>query len=81
MRPQEAITVFENVRDKYAIPEKAKLKFVEKRYIELPDEIDPESEVQVYDEFVWIGYYTFKVRFYELACDMASKIVRFRKSR
>lgn len=81
MKCQEAIRVFESVRGKYDIPEKAKLHFVEKRYIELPEHLDSKSEVPVSDELAWIGRYILGVRFYELACDMTGKIVRFRKSR
>ena len=81
MKCQEAIKVFESEKSKYEIPEKAKLHFVEKRYIELPVEVDPKSKVPLSDELVWVGRYTLGVSFYELACDMTGKIVRFEKSR
>jgi len=80
MKYQEAIKIFESVRSEYDIPEKAKLEFVEKRYIELPVDVE-ESTVPIRDELVWVGQYTLGARFYELACDMTGKIVRFEKGR
>jgi len=81
MNCQEAIEVFEGIRSKYDIPSEAELEFVEKRYIELPEDFDPEGDIRVWDELVWVGRYGLGMSFYELACDMTGKIVRFRKSR
>jgi hypothetical protein len=81
MKCKEAINIFESVRSEYDVPEKAKLHFIEKRYIELPVDVDPQSKAQVSDHLVWVGRYILGARFYEFACEMTGKIVRFRKSR
>lgn len=81
MKCQEAIKIFEGVRSKYDIPPEAELEFVEKRYIELPVDFDSERNIPIRDELVWVGQYGLGVSFYELACDMTGKIVRFEKSR
>lgn len=81
MNCQGAIKIFESVRSEYDIPPEAELEFVEKRYIELPVDFDPESNIPVWDELVWVGQYSLGASFYELACDMTGKIVRFEKSR
>lgn len=79
MNSREVIKIFEDVKSKYKIPEEAELEFVEKRYIELPD--DAVGNVLVWDELVWIGEYTSEEYIYELAADMTGKIVRFKSNK
>jgi len=79
MNSRDAIKVFEVIKQKYDIPEEAKLEFVEKRYIELP--VDATSDVRVWDELVWVGEYASEEYIYELACDMTGKIVRFKSNK
>lgn len=81
MKYPEAIKIFEKARSEYNIPEEAELEFIEKRYIELPMDLDPEHKVTIWDELVWIAQYFLGIQVFELACDMTGKIVRFRRSR
>jgi hypothetical protein len=81
MNYKRAIEIFEKVKRNYDIPEDAELDFVEKRYIEIVEEITELSKITTKNELVWVGQYIVDQRFYEIACDMSGKIIRVEKGR
>lgn len=82
----QATIRLEEVRSDLGIPEQAELVFVEKRIIELESatgEVETALGADpVYaNQLAWIGKFTMRISFWEVAVDDRGSLIRLRKSR
>lgn len=77
MEMEKAVSIFDEHKKTYNIPDTAGLNFVEKRIIELSSNV--QNPAVITNVMVWVAEYYLpeKCRLYELTIDMSGKVIRF----
>jgi hypothetical protein len=77
MEIEKAVSIFEENKKKFNIPDTANLNSIEKRIIEYTS--DSQNPALVKNVLVWVAQYYLpeKCRLYELTIDMDGEVIRF----